>query len=92
MIYQLRRRNCVNLFIEKTSRLLRGTPKGKLGGNILTLLGKDRIEVHNGEGFDAEGKISSLETEISSRKALDAIWTSTRNLDELTAGKGACLS
>ena len=46
---------------------------------MLTPLRKHRVEGHDGNDYDVKCTILAIETDISSRKALEAFWISARN-------------
>ena len=83
VIYQIVCRTCNSAYIGETGRMLAVRLKEHLAGkrrsNMLTPLGKYRVQEHNGNDYDVKCTILALETDISSRKALEAFWISARN-------------
>ena len=56
----------------------------------MTPLGKHRVEAHNGNDFEIKRMILAHESEISARKAVEAVFIRTRN--PTMNNKNECLS
>ncbi|XGW13260.1 hypothetical protein V3C99_013695 [Haemonchus contortus] len=85
VIYQIQCEACNSSYIGETGRVLSVRIKEHLAGkrrsNVLTPLGKHRVEQHDGNDFNIRCTMLAHETEILSRKALEAFWISARNPD-----------
>ena len=78
VVYQLECMRCKAAYIGETGRALSIRVKEHLAskrrGTLTSALGKHKLEVHNGKGFDVKCKILAHETEITAREALEAAW------------------
>ena len=83
VVYQLTCLDCNAIYIGETGRTLSIRVKEHVAGmkraNLRTPLGKHRAEAHNGSEFQIKCTILANESEISTRKALEAAWIYTKN-------------
>ena len=82
VVYQIECRTCHAIYIGETGRSLSVRINEHLASkrrqSLITPLGKHRKEDHGGNDFDIRCTILALESEISARKALEALWIFAR--------------
>ena len=83
VVYQHECLDCNAKYIGETGRALGIKVKEHLAskrrGNVVSALGKHKLETHKGNDFCVKCTILAYETEIAARKVLEAAWIFTEN-------------